>query len=84
MVYGLQKVISSAKYGFSHLDWCSDRETWLHAGICSSAKEAWCRSSSMLSIVVVVSLATELSAVMWRELGYLGTEDSCTDMPKVR
>lgn len=84
MVYGLHRVISLAKYGFSHLDWCSDRETRLHSGICSSAKEAWCRSSSMLFAVVMVSLATELSAVMWSELEYFGTEDSCTDRPKVR
>ncbi len=40
MVYGLHRVISLAKYGFSHLDWCSDRETRLLSGICSSAKEA--------------------------------------------
>jgi len=77
-------VISFAKYGFSHLDWCSDRESRLHSGICSSAKEAWCRSSSLLLAVVIVSLATELSAVTWRELEYFGTEDSCTDMPYVR
>lgn len=38
----------------------------------------------MLSAVVMVSLATELSAVMWRELEYFGAEDSCTDMPYVR